>query len=59
MPHSETPRVTTVLDEFPILCVQSYIRPGHRKPLSMALLGADFCRNVLTILNGPEAKVIM
>lgn len=59
VPHGDSPKVTTVLDEFPILCVRSYVRPAHKKPLSMAVFGADFSRNVLAVLNGPEAKVIM
>ena len=59
VPHGDSPKVATVLDEFPVLCVKSYVRPGHKKPLSMAVLGTDFCRHVLALLNGPEAKVVM
>ena len=51
--------MTTVLDGFPVLFVHSYVTPGKSKPLSIAVLGADFCRHVLTILSGPEAKIIM
>ena len=59
IPHSDSPQVATVLDDFPILCIKSYVRPDHKKPLSMAVFGADFCKHVLALLNGPEAKVIM
>ena len=59
VPHSRNPKVTTTLDDFPILFVHSYVRPGASRPLSMAVLGADFCRHVLSILDGPEAKLIM
>jgi len=59
VPHSDSPKVATVMDGFPILLVKSYVRPGQTGPLSMAVLGADFCKHVLALLNGPEAKVIM
>ena len=59
IPLGDSPKVTTVLDDFPLLFVHSYVRPGSSRPLSLAVLGADFCRHVLSILDGPEAKIIM
>lgn len=57
--HSDSPEVATVLDDFPLLFVHSYVRPGTDRPFSLALLGADFFRHVLSFLNGPEARLIM
>ena len=57
--HGDSPEVSTALDSFPVLFVHSYVRPGHSRPLSLAVLGADFCQHVLSILNGPEARIIM
>lgn len=57
--HSDPPGVSTVFDEFPVLFVHSYIRPGHARPSSLVVLGADFCRHILSVLSGPEARTIM
>jgi len=59
VPHSRVPEVATILNDFPILFVHTYVRPGRTRTHSLAVLGADFCRHVLSILDGPEAKIIM